>query len=720
MPRPVEMLNARFLVAMAATALAGCGGDSDEPVAAPPPPPPVARPTAVEVKPGPTLLHEAAPRAPQLENAGVWQAPPILISGVSAYRNGEFLYQDYLYDDLGTGAYTYPTNNEAFRRNAADIVEFRAKPLDSELAIRITYNTMTDPNLIGTSIALGTSTAPRAFPHGANAQAPAQVFVTTWGTTGDVINAANGQVIGTPGVSVNLERRQVDIRIPYAYFDPRGMRNVRVAAGVGLWNAAANVYLIPAATATATQPGGAGTLTSPPAFFNVAFRYLQSSGGDFRTGTQATALRTGDISSFAGGIDFVKLVSGSDDDLIDTPVGAPSNGWINRIFASKFEPSQGKILTGSRDNACAVARPCDPTYAGQLQPYSVYLPTKKAPASGYGVTLDLHHNSGSHNSYSGPSSATPTRQIAFGERGTGSLVVSPLGRSNDSWYYGFGLADVFEVLADVRRQYKVDMTNLTSTGNSMGGYGTYKVGAMFPDLFAALAPAIGCPSAGVAMRSPTVYPGGADSAVLPKLDSLRNLPTFSSVGSADTLCSYANGQRAIGDRLKALEYPFEFRVYEGMGHVFAPSYQDHADYMGTRKVVVDPSHITYVRDMHSDEPALGVVADHVYWVSGITLRDSAASPRGTIDVISRGTASGEPTPQALVTGSGQLTANFFPYMFERREVVQTTQTRQNQLDIKATNISAIVIDGTRAGVDCSATLNVVSDGPLAVKIAGCP
>jgi hypothetical protein len=39
--------------------------------------------------------------APQLRNRPPWKAPPILVSGATAYRRGEFLYQDFLYDDSG-------------------------------------------------------------------------------------------------------------------------------------------------------------------------------------------------------------------------------------------------------------------------------------------------------------------------------------------------------------------------------------------------------------------------------------------------------------------------------------------------------------------------------------------------------------------------------------------------------------------------------------------
>ena len=47
---------------------------------------------------------------------------------------------------------------------------------------------------------------------------------------------------------------------------------MRIAAGVGLWDAADDRYLAPQQTADATHPGGAARPPAPPAFFNVAFR----------------------------------------------------------------------------------------------------------------------------------------------------------------------------------------------------------------------------------------------------------------------------------------------------------------------------------------------------------------------------------------------------------------------------------------------------------------
>src|SRR5215203_1926852 len=151
-------------------------------------------------RPGPDILYADPPRAPQLENTGEWRAAPILVSGATAYREGEFLYQDFLYDDHGArygrdpddprggddtfsepnGTYRYPTRPE-YAQNAADLVELRVKPVAGATLFRLTLNTMIDPGLTGATIAIGDSAVPLPMPDGANATVPAQYFLTWHG-----------------------------------------------------------------------------------------------------------------------------------------------------------------------------------------------------------------------------------------------------------------------------------------------------------------------------------------------------------------------------------------------------------------------------------------------------------------------------------------------------------------------------------------------------------
>src|SRR3954471_24082028 len=185
-------------------------------------------------RPGPDALYRPAATAPQLENAAPWAAKPLLISGAAAYRSGEFLYQDFLYDDHGAGGVTDPTDpfnpavflfspkkgtvtyptDAAFANNAADLVELRVKPLADSTAFRVTVNTLKDPARTGFTIALGTSGVARTWPHGAAVRSPAALFLTVHGSSAELRDAATNTVKAPASTaSVDLRRRQYDVRV---------------------------------------------------------------------------------------------------------------------------------------------------------------------------------------------------------------------------------------------------------------------------------------------------------------------------------------------------------------------------------------------------------------------------------------------------------------------------------------------------------------------------
>src|SRR5688500_9258666 len=243
-------------------------------------------------RPGPDILYAGPVTAPQLTNAGVRRADPILVSGACSYRDGEFVSQDYLYDDHGArlsrdpsdprsgddtfsganGTYTYPSDR-VYADNAADLVELRVRPLADATAFRLTLNTLEDPEKVAATIAIGSSPAPLPFPHGANATAPAAMFLTVHGASADLLDATTQQPVagGTPTATVDRDRRQIEVRVPHGAWNP-GRGTVRLAAGVGLWDPAAGAYLAPQGSSrTATQPGGGRP--GATAFFNAAFRF---------------------------------------------------------------------------------------------------------------------------------------------------------------------------------------------------------------------------------------------------------------------------------------------------------------------------------------------------------------------------------------------------------------------------------------------------------------
>ena len=406
--------------------------------------------------PGPAILYETPAVAPELTNAGIWKAPPILVSGTTAYRNGEFLYQDYLYDDHGArelpdpadprasgdtfskpnGTYTYPTGPR-YDNNAADLVEFRVKPTSNATAFRLTLNTLENPTLIAFSIALGGragQTLP--FPDGANVVAPASLFLTVHPSgsqlVADLVHAGTDVPVAGPSPQVHVDstRRQIEVDVPHQAWNP-GRATVRMAMGLGLWDAANHRYLVPQASADATHAGGAGTATNPAAFFNVAFRTAEPAPSVtaetgavldpawWRDQQQGTALANGDISQFFANVDFAKLAAGVTDNS-----QVPVTGAMDRILASHFEPAQGANYSGECGlQGAEVPSTCVPEYQGNLQPYAVYVPAGTPPKDGYGLTLLLHSLSANYNQFYGS-----RNQSQFGDRANPSIVITPEAR----------------------------------------------------------------------------------------------------------------------------------------------------------------------------------------------------------------------------------------------------------------------------------------------------
>jgi hypothetical protein len=699
------------------------------------------------VRPGPPILYAPAAVAPQLENTGVWQAPPILVSGTSAYRDGEFLYQDYLEDDHGAqelpdpadrrqnntfslpnGTSTYPADRR-YAENAADIVEVRVKPLRDATAIRVTMNTMLDPTLVAISVALGGNPAvPHAFPDRANVIAPADMFLTVHASTSgamvaDLVTPAGDSPPGPAAtVSVDVPRRQIDIRVPHTAWDPSG-RAVRLALASGLWDRSSGRYLLPQTESDATHPGGAGAAQAPAAFFNVAFRFAEPGpvyGGSGYVATasdprwwadlaQGHALAGGDISSLFATVDFGKLAARIDDES-----GVPRSGPMDRILASHFEPSQGNDYASScygGDFNCQ--------FQGRLQPYDIYVPATPPPPTGYGLTLLLHANSANYNEFHGS-----RNQREFGDRATGSIVVTPEARDPGGSYTGYAAVDVFEVWAAVARLYRLDPSWSVISGYSLGGLGTYKLGEQFPDLFARAVAIVGSPGGLPALGVP--YTGETT-----ELESLRNIPIMIwDVIPVDELNPYPEANALA---LQNLGYRYDFLAFPGdhLTPAFNDEYGLAARFLGEARVDPDPPHISYVYDVKAtdalarptgDFPALGLVADHAYWLSGLKLRGVG---QGIVDAVSRGFGRGDAPASGMQHGAGVQSGGALLPVLPYVETYQTwgaapAQPPTDRIDLSLTGISAVTVDARRAHVDCNVDIHVRSDGPVAVSLAGCP
>ncbi len=131
------------------------------------------------------------------------------------------------------------------------------------------------------------------------------------------------------------------------------------------------------------------------------------------------------------------------------------------------------------DRQCAISASMD---------YLLYLPSNYAasPTEQFPLLLFLH-GAGERGSdlervkhHGPPRLASEGRQFPF-------IIASPQCPAED-WWHGHLLRILLdELLATLR----IDTERLYLTGMSMGGYGTWEMAMMYPDLFAAIAPICG-------------------------------------------------------------------------------------------------------------------------------------------------------------------------------------------------------------------------------------
>jgi pimeloyl-ACP methyl ester carboxylesterase len=337
---------------------------------------------------------------------------------------------------------------------------------------------------------------------------------------------------------------------------------------------------------------------------------------------------------------------------------------------------------------------------------------------GYGFTLLLHSLGGNHNQY-----LNSRNQSQLGERGVGHIIASSLARGPDTWYVEDAAADTFEMWADVARHYPLNPDMTSISGYSMGGHGTYKFGTRYPDLFAKAHTTVGPPAVGV-WAPPATPTGGEDTNTYNLLAGLRNIPIMMWVQATDELVPYI-GTKTQAQKLDALGYRYRFDTYTSGDHLalaLHDQFQDSATFLGDAIVDRNPAHVTYVTNPPMDVPGRGLVGNHAYWMSAISVRDSTVSPRGTADVLSRGFGLADPIASATQTGAGFTTGNLGvqDYVSQYKTWgLPPPAPVLNRLDVVARNIGAITIDVKRAMVDCNVALVVDTDGPLTIKLQGC-
>ena len=702
-------------------------------------------------RPGPPLLYAEAPNAPELSVKAPFSAAPLLISGSEAYRDGEYLYQDYLFDDRGAdtvplrgsrnsddpagdvaastgGDVLYPTAAR-FGGNAADLAELRIKPTPDAIVYRLTLTTAKDRETAIAGIGIDTDRAggaPVAWPLGAGVSSPGlDRFITAWGTGGEVRDLGTGVATPLPAGAVELDPRtnQMTIRVPRALPGmDSGSSTWRYVAGTGLHDGDGRWLDVPAGRAAGAQtPASGSALEGAPAVFNLAFRFDEPQTktaappfttfpgvGNWFEDKQSIALgaATTDCSfpgaaagckPFSVDVDFAKLAAGADEQLRRRPGREQA-----RILAS----SAG-VPEGVHDEF--------PAYGGRLQPYLLTVPPGYSGSRPAGLTFSLHSLGGTYTQFG---TFSPNQLRQFGDQ-RGNLVATPLGRGTDGWYTDEAEADFFEVWADVARRFALDSERVALSGYSMGGYGTYKLGTQYPDLFGRAFTTVGPPGRGVWIPPAGPPSGGADTNSNPVLENARWIPFMNWVEAADDLVPYV-GPRAQQARFDALGLRSTLWTF-GPGEHFTLAILDGwaaaRDFLGQARVKRDPSRVNYAFIPAADRVRLGLRHDHAYWVSDLRVRDASGDPatdpaRGEIDARSLAIGEGDPNTGRVLSAdpaAGPSQAN----LIEGTEWTAATRvSSENTLETRLDNVGAATIDGRRARLSGDAPLRIklTSDG----------
>jgi hypothetical protein len=239
----------------------------------------------------------------------------------------------------------------------------------------------------------------------------------------------------------------------------------------------------------------------------------------------------------------------------------------------------------------------------------------------------------------------------------------------------------------------------------MGGFGTYRLLARWPDLFARGWSVVG-------------EPGSVDD----QLKSLRNTPLLAWNSAEDELVNINTSEQAVKDNTAA-GIRFEEDKFLTADHLTLAANDEYgpgAAWLGTERVDRNPYHVTFVVDPTEDNAKATTVADHAYWLSGLTVRKAGL---GVVDAISAAFGIKDAAVLPVEPGAGVLTGGEIPAMAYVSRTQKWgpfgTAAKADALTLTVTNLKSVTVDVARAGLSCGAKLTVKTDGPVAVTLAGC-
>lgn len=169
---------------------------------------------------------------------------------------------------------------------------------------------------------------------------------------------------------------------------------------------------------------------------------------------------------------------------------------------------------------------------------------------------------------------------AYKSKNWGTLVAATNRRPRGFNWEDWGRLDALEVLAIAKEKFKPNLQQIYLTGHSMGGHGTWFLGATYPDKWAAIAPAAGyaslkdygsadgkIPANSNINTERLLLRAGNQSDVTKLASNYKNLGVYILHGDADKVVpvSYARQMRSL---LSTFHPDFSYYEYPGGEHWF--------------------------------------------------------------------------------------------------------------------------------------------------------
>jgi hypothetical protein len=686
---------------------------------------------------------------------GDWVGDSTRLGGTALYSRGEYIYQDYLFDDHGADdgqdaerlavadplaeaePRTYridalaqaagsefgapgpgSVSAEEHYGNAAypsgvgreaDLVEVRLAADDGDAFFLARTSAMSVP---ATALLLLFDTVeapgPAPVPFGSGIETTdgdVAVFVgptaaivrdLRGGTEGSLANSGGSSAFGSQGFS-----NAVEVAIPRDLVErPDG--TIRLVVAAGLADAAGTGFRDEAAV-------GAN-------LYNVAFRFDEPV-RVWMDKRQALELLGGSADAFFTSVDVGRLESGA------TETFSPRPGYYERVFEST---TPGLAVEGGTQ--------------GRFQHFGLYLPQSYRPDRSHPATFWLHWRGGKAHS---AGAWTPRVLRQLGDD-VGGIVASPSARGTSTWYLGRGHADFLEVWADLMASFPIDRDRVYVSGYSMGGFGSYLLGLLYPDRFAAAFPIVGPPTCG-AWVGEGVEPIGQSECRSPGqmnevenaqkmltfnlVENARNLPYVAFNGSNDELVPISGTTRQAA-RFAELGYRYRQYIFEGYEHyTFAimDEWVEGARYLSTFVRDPSPQRVTYeisadmeevVETVQTNGTPFDFTFDGAYWVSGLRAADPEVPGAIDAETFGRGGNDVLALPEAGAAAVGHST----PFtMHGMRWQKDAAIPAENRFTASLVNLIEAELDLAGMGLGTAQPLTgqlVVMGGPVELRLRG--